>query len=92
MEENIIFIKDSLAKNDEQHKEILTRIDHLGVTFQGKIQDKADQKEVMVRFDKLDETYVSQETFRPIQKLIYGMVGAILLAFIGAVVALVLKI
>ena len=34
--------------------------------------------------------YVSRAEFEPIQKIVYGMVGFILLAFIGAVVALVI--
>jgi hypothetical protein len=81
------YIKESLEKNEDQHKEILTKIDHLGDTFQGKIQDKADQKEVMEKMD----TYVQMETFRPIQKLVYGLVGAMLLACVAAFMALILK-
>ena len=87
LKNDIGYIKDSLKNNDSQHKEIIQKIDHLGDTFQGKIQDKADQKEVMDKFD----SYVQLETFRPVQKIVYGLVGAILLAFLCAVVALILK-
>jgi len=88
---DITYIKDALVENKEQHKEISAKIDHLGDTFQGKIQDKADQKEVMNKFKSIDEKYVSQEMFSPIQKLCYGMAGAILLGFVYALVTIVFK-
>ena len=34
--------------------------------------------------------YVTKTTFIPIQKIVYGMVGAILLAVVGAVLGLVI--
>lgn len=36
-----------------------------------------------------EEKYVRREEFDPVQKLVYGMVGLILVAFLGAVIALV---
>lgn len=33
--------------------------------------------------------YVRREEFEPVQKLVYGMVGLILVSFLGAVIALV---
>ncbi len=41
--------------------------------------------------DKLDEKYVPRDLFEPIQKLVYGLVGAILLGIVGAGLALILK-
>jgi len=41
--------------------------------------------------DKLDDKYVSKDLFKPIQKLVYGLVGAILLGIVGAGLALILK-
>ena len=35
--------------------------------------------------------YVSKEEFRPVKNIVYGMVGAILLAFLTAVGALILR-
>ena len=40
---------------------------------------------------KLEAHYVTNEQFEPVKKIVYGMVSVILLAVIGAVVALVLK-
>lgn len=40
---------------------------------------------------KLDEQYVTLDQFEPVKKIVYGMVSVILLAVIGAIVALVIK-
>jgi hypothetical protein len=40
---------------------------------------------------KLEANYVTKEQFDPVKKIVYGMVSVILLAVIGAVVALVLR-
>lgn len=40
---------------------------------------------------KLDAEYVTQDQFTPVKNIVYGLVSAILLAVIGALVALVLK-
>lgn len=40
---------------------------------------------------KLDEKYVSKEAFKPIQKIVYGFVGAILLGVLVAILALIIK-
>ena len=41
--------------------------------------------------EKLDEKYVPRDLFEPIQNLVYGLVGAILLGIVGAELALILK-
>ena len=41
--------------------------------------------------EKLDDKYVPRDLFEPIQKLVYGLVGAILLGIVGAGLALILK-
>ena len=40
---------------------------------------------------EIEKKFVSQEQFRPVQKIVYGMVGAILLAAVWAFIDLVLK-
>ena len=39
--------------------------------------------------NKVSSHYVSKEEFEPIKKIVYGMVGLILVAVVGALVALV---
>jgi len=89
------YIKGSLDKNEEQHKEILDKIDNLGDTFTGKIQDKADHKETFGAIKGLAEAmeskFVSKESFSPIQKIVYGLVGAMLLSIVAGIMALILK-
>lgn len=62
-------------------------------------QNIGDIKEMMkqVKVDLTDTgkeneaRYVNQDQFEPIQKVVYGMVGLILIAVVGAVIALVLQ-
>ena len=49
-----------------------------------KLMDKMDRT-------YLDERYIDKATFIPVQKLVYGAVGMILLAVLGGLVALVLR-
>jgi len=52
---------------------------------------KDDVKEIKNLIKGLNETYVSKAEFQPVKGVVYGMVGFILLAFLGAVVAFVFK-
>jgi hypothetical protein len=49
---------------------------------------KEDVKDIK---DKLEKDYVTQDQFTPVKNIAYGLVSTILLAVIGALVALVLK-
>lgn len=40
---------------------------------------------------KIDSNYVTKEQFAPVQRLVYGLVGLILVAVVGAVMAIVLR-
>lgn len=40
---------------------------------------------------KLDKDYVTTDEFDPIKKVVYGMVSVILMAVVGALVALVVR-
>ena len=35
--------------------------------------------------------YVSKEAFRPVQKVVYGLVGAVMIGVVGAILALIFK-
>lgn len=39
---------------------------------------------------KVSQNYVSKEEFEPVRKIVYGLVGLILIAVVGALVALVI--
>lgn len=49
------------------------------------------EKEVTDIKTKLEKEYVTQDQFEPVKKIVYGMVGTILLAVIGAVITLVIR-
>lgn len=50
--------------------------------------ERLDEK--FVQLKDLAEKYVTKEQFHPIQKLVYGLVGLILIAFAGALILLVI--
>lgn len=50
------------------------------------VKDKLDSID-----NKVSSHYVSKEEFEPIKKVVYGLVGLILVAVVGAVVSLVVK-
>lgn len=49
---------------------------------------KEDVKDIK---DKLEKDYITQDQFTPVKNIAYGLVSTILLAVVGALVALVLK-
>lgn len=49
------------------------------------------RKSIDVLTDKIDKNYVTKDEFEPIRKLVYGMVGLILVAVVGAVMTLILR-
>ena len=49
------------------------------------------QRDVLEIKDELKERYVTKEQFDPVQKLVYGMVGLILVAVITALMALLVR-
>ena len=57
------------------------------------ILNKVDyiQSEVRGIKTQLEGEYVTKDRFQPVERIVYGMVGTILLAVLGAVVALVIN-
>jgi len=70
-----------------------------GTRYRGRGYSEAEV-EILLRLGRLESEiaqireasgkYVRREEFDPVQRLVYGMVGVILLAFLGAIVALVI--
>lgn len=53
--------------------------------------DLANRKLVEEVFDKVKNEYVTKEDFKPVKKIVYGLVGASLLAVLGSIFALVIR-
>jgi len=49
------------------------------------------RKEMNERFDEMRECYVTKDRFNPVERLVYGMTGVVLVAVIGSLIALVLN-
>jgi hypothetical protein len=47
------------------------------------------QRDIAEINHKLDDKYVTKETFEPVRNVVYGLVALILIAVVGAIVALV---
>ena len=49
---------------------------------------QSDVKDIKV---KLESKYVTQDQFEPIKKIVYGLVGLVLIAFAGGLINLVIQ-
>lgn len=52
---------------------------------------REDTTEIKATLARLDDRYVRNESFVPVRNIVYGMVGLILLAVMGALVTLVVQ-
>jgi thiosulfate reductase cytochrome b subunit len=70
----------------------MTTNTRLAVIEQQLKQNDTDHKEIKSLIcdinDKLDQVFVTKSEFDPIKKVVYGLVAAILLAFVGAIINL----
>jgi hypothetical protein len=53
--------------------------------------DRDIESKVTVLEQKVDRTYVKLIEFEPVRKIVYGLVGAVLLSVIAALLALVIR-
>lgn len=53
--------------------------------------DRQIESKVSVLEQKVDRTYVKLIEFEPVRKIVYGLVGAVLLSVIAALLALVIR-
>lgn len=65
----------------ETPEAVLARIDE---------RTKTTEEKITHIEEKLDSNYVTKDEFRPVKQLVYGFVGVVLLAVVGALVALVI--
>lgn len=81
------YVLNQSATWNAQDRELLTRLDERTSHIERGLHH--------LTTERLDTRYVRKDEFRniigPIEKLTYGAAGAVLLAFVGAVVAVVLK-
>lgn len=53
--------------------------------------DRDIENKVSVLESKVDRTYVKLIEFEPVRKIVYGLVGAVLLSVIAALLALIIR-
>lgn len=95
--------KEMLARVDERTRTILEDFKEMRndlknhIVFSEKTIKEQDSKidilkrETSLKFETIkkdfDSTYVRKENFSPIQKIVYGFIGLILIAFAGAIIS-----
>jgi len=50
------------------------------------------QRDVAEIKEKLEKDYVTRDEFDPVKKIVYGMVGLVLVAVVSALIALVVRV
>lgn len=91
LDERTKAIQDSLntIRDDfkTQSEITLKKIDDIEIKLENKIQSV--KVEMADRIEVHEKTFVTQEQFKPVQKIVYGIVGLILFSFGTALVTLV---
>lgn len=84
-------IREAFSENKAQGRYIdVTRIPLICQNIDGIHEYQREMVETVKGLDKkLDEKFVTKERFGPIEKIVYGAVGAILLAVLGALLSFV---
>lgn len=75
--ENIIRMTEQIKALSEEQRKTNDKIDKF-IDAHAKI------------LEKMDEKFVSNDAFTPVKNIVYGLVGAILMAVVGAVMAVIL--
>ena len=75
--------KKDIKMKEETCTEVTLAVIQTDVTY---IKEKMDALDT-----KMNNNYVSKEEFEPVKNIVYGLVGIILIAVIGALLALVVQ-
>jgi uncharacterized membrane-anchored protein YhcB (DUF1043 family) len=89
LSEHVAMQKETDKKVDANFAKIFDKIDHLADTFQTRIGDKVDQREIVSKFSEMDEKFAPKDTQWAEKFLAWtGMViGAIVIAGLLGLVA-----
>lgn len=86
IQENIIDIRQELKSQNTQFN---NKMDALEFRIEKKIESV--RNELHSISEDIEDEYVTKEQFQPVQRVVYGIVGLILLSFAGVLVELVIK-
>lgn len=53
--------------------------------------NKKDVAEIKETLRTMSDHFVTQTEFKPVKSVLFGLIGTILLAFVGAIISLILK-
>ena len=81
--------RDLLNNTSNTVCQILEKLDKLETTLEAHVSSAEEKLERIM--NKMEERYVTKESFNPVQKIVYGMVGAVMLSVLGALLALVIQ-
>ena len=81
-------MKNIIEKNSENIKEIKNTLKEIPTKTE---MDLANRKLIDEVLKSVKNDFVLKETFNPVQKIVYGLVGTILAGFMGAILFIVFK-
>lgn len=80
-----------LVRIDERMSSLCERFEHLESIIELLNKHSLTREEFMKHTEQDEKMFVTKSEFQPIKNIVYGMVGSVLLAFLGAVVTLILR-
>lgn len=80
-----------LIRIDERTKILVEEIGSIKIKLENNYVTQHEHEQCVKQIQEIKETMVTQEQFYPVRTLCYGFVGIILIAVVGALIALVLK-
>jgi hypothetical protein len=95
LQKDISFIKDSLFKNDNAHKEIIDKLDNFISISQTKFTDRKDHQESMAKVDTIIDTLDSKYSNKWVEKVFIwggGIIGAAILIGLLTLIAKAYKV
>jgi len=79
-------LKEKMTRNINNQNTTSQNIDVIATKIDYIQRDVAEIKE------KLEKDYVTRDEFDPVKKIVYGMVGLVLVAVVSALIALVVRV
>lgn len=81
-----------MTNNTERLAKLEEKTDNIDQKLDQHMKTSAEHhKEIVSRFDSLDARYVTKDRFTPVEKVVYGLVGAVLIGVTTAILAVVIK-
>jgi len=89
-QERVSILEYSMKNTENKLSDIEKKIDNIMNNHLQHIQTSISEMGDNV-VKKMEECFVSKDRFKPVEKIVYGLVGLVLISVFGAMIALILK-